>query len=353
MEFIRQTLAQNFTGGNKTTTDGGFTHEDVPDQSGKVAVITGGSEGIGYGGSYTLLARNISKLYILSVSREVVDGATEAIKSDLGAEAAEKVKWLQCDMSDWKRVTEVAKEISGSTDRIDILVNNAARGIMTAQLDDHGVDRHMSVSHFGPVILTSHLLPVLKKTAGSGHTVRISCQSSNLHQQVPSDTKFKNLEEDINKDVGPNSQYGRAKLANLLYARYLARHLTAKHPKILANATHPGIVKTKMSQEDIHEPFPLGGYGMSVALAPFKKDQFEGALPTLFAVTKTEESGQYICPPAKVEKGSDLANSTQVGEDLMDLTIKILKEKTTNMMVKMMKILKVKMEKKNLMKMKI
>jgi NAD(P)-dependent dehydrogenase (short-subunit alcohol dehydrogenase family) len=327
MEFIRQTLAQNFTGGNTTTTDGGFTHDEVPDQSGKVAVITGGSEGIGYGVSYTLLARNISKLYILSISKEVVDGATEAIRSDLGADAAGKVKWLQCDLSDWKRVTEVAKEISDSTDRIDILVNNAGRGIMTAQLDSHGIDRHMSVNHFGHVILTSHLLPILKKTADAGHTVRISCQSSNIHEQVPKDTKFQNL-EDLNKDLGPNSQYGRAKLANLLYAKYLARRLTPSHPKILANATHPGIVKTKMSQEDIHEPFPLGGYGMSVGLAPFKKDQFEGALPTLYAVTKTEESGQYICPPAKIEKGSELANNDQLGEELMDLTVKLVKEKT-------------------------
>jgi NAD(P)-dependent dehydrogenase (short-subunit alcohol dehydrogenase family) len=327
MEYIRQTLAQNFTGGNKTTTDGAFTHDEVPDQSGKVAVITGGSEGIGYGVSYTLLAKNISKLFILSMSKDVVDGATDAIARDLGKEAAEKVKWLQCDMSDWKRVTEVASQIQSETDRVDILVNNAARGIMTAQLDSHGVDRHMSVGHFGHVILTSHLLPLLKQTADGGNTVRISCQSSNLHEQVPSDQKFESL-DDLNKDLGPNSQYGRAKLANQMYAKYLARHLTPSHPKILVNATHPGIVKTKMSQEDIHEPFPLGGYGMSVGLAPFKKDQFEGALSTLFAVTKTEESGQYICPPAKVEQGSKLANDQNLQEELMDLTVKIVQEKT-------------------------
>ena len=327
MEFIRQTLAQNFTGGNTTTTDGHFTHDDVPDQSGKVGVITGGSEGIGYGVSYTLLAKNISKLYILSVSKEVVDGATKAVESDLGADAANKVKWLQCDMSDWKRVTEVAKEISDSTDRLDILVLNAARGIMTAQLDEHGVDRHMSVNHFGHVILTSHLLPLLKKTADAGHTVRISSQASNVHQSVPSDQHFKSL-NDLNKDLGPNSQYGRAKLANLLYARYLGRHLTKEHPKILANATHPGIVKTKMSQEDIHEPFPLGGYAMSVGLAPFKKDQFEGALSTLYAATKTENTGEYITPPAKPETGSELANSVELQEDLMELTVRLIKEKT-------------------------
>lgn len=162
-------------------------------------------------------------------------------------------------MSDWKRVTKVADEILNSTGPIDILVNSAARWTMTAQLDSHGIDRHISVNHFGHVIWTSHVLPLLKKTADNGHAVRISCQASNVHQSVPSVQKFESLEEDLNKDLGPNTQYGRARLANLMYARYLARHLFASHPNILVNATHPGIVKAKMSQEDIHEPFPLGG----------------------------------------------------------------------------------------------
>ena len=49
-------------------------------------------------------------------------------------------------MADWKKVAEVAGQISEKTDRIDILVNNAARGIMTYQLTDYGVDRHVRVS---------------------------------------------------------------------------------------------------------------------------------------------------------------------------------------------------------------
>jgi hypothetical protein len=67
---------------------------------------------------------------------------------------------------------------------------------------------------------------------------------------------------------------------------------------------------------------------MSVGMAPFKKTQFEGAVSTMFAATKTEKSGQYICPPAIVEKGSDKANDVELGERLMDLTWKTIKEKT-------------------------
>lgn len=257
-----------------------FTVENVPDLTDKVAVVTGGSEGIGYGCTHTLLSKNISKLFILSVSKEVVDGALKAVTEELGEDKAKRTTWLQCDMADWARVAKVSTEIKNSTDRLDILINNAGRGIMSYQLTDHGVERHMAVNHMGHVILTSHLLPLLKKTAAAGNTVRIANQASNLHTSAPKMTAFQSLDE-LNQDLGPSVQYGRAKLANILYSRYLARHLTKEHPNILANATHPGVVETKMSSEDIHEPYPLAGYLMSAGLKPFKKDQFEGAASML------------------------------------------------------------------------
>ncbi len=61
-----------------------------------------------------------------------------------------------------------------------------------------------------------------------------------------------------------------------LYSKYLAKHLTKEYRRILAISVHPGFVETKQSQEDIHEPFPVLGYGMSVGMKPFKKDQFMG-----------------------------------------------------------------------------
>ncbi len=109
---------------------------------------------------------------------------------------------------------------------------------MTYQLTDYGVDRHMAVNHMGHVILTSHLLPLMKETAQNGNTVRIVCTASNAHAGAPSDVKFASLDE-LNQDLGPNGQYGRSKLAAMLYARYLNRHVTSKYPKILANSIHP------------------------------------------------------------------------------------------------------------------
>ncbi|KAL9115388.1 MAG: hypothetical protein Q9227_000709 [Pyrenula ochraceoflavens] len=333
MQSVKNTVAENLGGvvGDNAHAQAGAAHQfsldDVPDQSGKVAVITGGSEGIGYATSFVLLRAKLSKLFMISVDEGTKEGAMDDISSNLGPEVASRVTWFQCDMSDWHKVAQVAKEIASQTDRIDILINNAARGIMTYQLTPLGVDRHMAINHMAHVILTSHLLPLLKQTASSGHTVRIQNQASNAHQATPSSTKFASLAE-LNTDLGANAQYGRSKLANILYSRYLARHLTPSHPKILANATHPGFVETKMSTDDIHEPFPIAGYAMSKLMKPIKKDQWMGAVSTLYAATVTEKSGEYICPPAVPEPGNQMAQDEELGEQLMRLTREVVKEKT-------------------------
>ena len=151
--------------------------------------------------------------------------------------------------------------------------------------------------------------------------------ASNAHQATPSDTKFESLDE-LNRDLGPNGNYGRSKLAAILYSRYLNKHLTSSHPNILVNATHPGFVDTKMSSADIHEPYPLAGYAMSVGMKPLKKDFWQGCVTLVFASTKTTKSGEYICPPAVPESGSSQAQDEQLGENLMKLTREVVKEKT-------------------------
>ena len=131
VDQVKSTIAENFGGPSHGAADKKhqFSIEEVPDLSGKVAVVTGGSEGIGYGVTHTFLSRNIQHLYILSVSQEVVDGALDAVRQEMGDEAAKKVTWLQCDLSNWQRVTEVANHIAKDASRIDILINNAARGM--------------------------------------------------------------------------------------------------------------------------------------------------------------------------------------------------------------------------------
>jgi len=250
----QNSLAENLGGAFSKLGTNQFNLDECPDLSGKVAVVTGGSQGIGFGVAYTLVKHNIAKLYIISVSKDVIDGAKETIAKALGGDKADRIIWMQCDLSDWRRTKEVAEAIGNDTDRLDILVNNSGRGIMNAQVTDYGVDRHMAVNHMGHVVLTSYLLPLMKKTADQGNIVRISNQSSNAHKGAPTDTKFASVDE-INQDTGPNGQYGRSKLAGLLYTRYFDRNVTKKgHPNVLMNATHPGFVSTKQSTQDVHKP---------------------------------------------------------------------------------------------------
>ncbi|KAK6383781.1 hypothetical protein LTS17_003073 [Exophiala oligosperma] len=332
MDAIRSTIAENM---------GGIAHEladpkdqfdidkDVPDQSGKVALITGGSEGIGYATAYTLLKANISKVFIVSMSEDVIDEAVDKVKTNLGSEYSSKITWIQCDMSDVVAVARLAKQIRDQTDRLDVLCLNAARGIMTYQLTDSGIDRHMAINHIAHVALTSHLLPLLKQTArgkDGDNLVRIQIQASNAHQAAPEDTKFASLDE-LNTDLGPQAQYGRSKLAGILYARYLDAHLHKENPNILVNATHPGFVETKMSVDDIHEPYPTAGYAMSAAMKPIKKDIWMGCVSTVYAATATTKSGEYVCPPAIAEPGTELAQDAELGEQLMKLTREIVREK--------------------------
>ncbi|ROV95183.1 hypothetical protein VMCG_08558 [Cytospora schulzeri] len=332
LDTIKATIYENFTGRLPShflaPKNEQFSLEEVPDLTGKVALVTGGSQGIGYGCTHTLLKHNISKLFILSQSVDVATDAIESIKKEMGEGTSSRVEWLSCNLADWKEVAQTAQKIKSNTDRLDILINNAGRGIMTAQITPYGVDEHMAINHIGHVVLTSHLLPVMKKTAASGNTVRIVNLGSNAHTSAPKDTKFASLDE-INTDLGPSGQYGRSKLATMLYARYLASHLTAgDQPRILANSIHPGFVDTKASTFDIHEAYPLGGYAMSVLMKPFEKTQFEACVPAMFAATKTDGSGQYICGPARVEEGSELARDDELAEQMMRLTEELVRERS-------------------------
>lgn len=235
--MAKNTVTENLGGPiSKIISSQSFKLEDTPDLSDKVAVITGGSEGIGYAVMHTLLRHKIAKLYLLSVSEDISKSATadivDDIVDDMGDTIADRITWMQCDLSNWTRVQEVANQIKSSTNRLDILINNAGRGIMTYQLTEYGVDRHMALNHIGHTVLTSQLLPLLKETAKQGSIVRVVNMSSNLHTAVPNDLKFDSL-EDLNQDLGARYQYGRSKLAAILYARHFNRTITQKgYPNI-------------------------------------------------------------------------------------------------------------------------
>ncbi|KAK4888986.1 hypothetical protein LTR27_012162 [Elasticomyces elasticus] len=306
MDWIRRSLMENFGAPFHWLASGdqSFTLNEVPDLSGKVGLVTGGSEG------------------------EKMDEALKKIEEELGVKARQAVDWRQCDLSDWEQTSKVATDICKNTDRMDIFINNAARGIMTRQLaPTNGIDLHMAGNHFGHVVLVSHLLPLLKRTAEKGNKVRIVNVVSNLHAAGSFVAEFASVDE-LNMDYGPTIQYGRSKLAELLHAKWLAQHVTPQHPNILVNAAYPGIVDTAQTNDHIHEAHPVIGYGMSVGLKPFRKNIWDGCVSSMYAATVCEDSGLYITSPKIVEDGDPRANDMELAERLMNLTKKVVDERT-------------------------
>ncbi|KAF6229401.1 hypothetical protein HO133_007517 [Letharia lupina] len=306
-------------------------NKDIPDLSGKVYIVTGGTAGIGFGITAHLLQHNASKILLLSQKEEHADEAIEELKK---YGDASKVHWVQCDLKDLKKTDEVAKKLT-SEKQIDALICNAGQGVGKYNETVDGIDSHFQVNHLSQMLLALTLLPNLQSTPNS----RLVLQSSDLHRSPLSSTKFATLDE-INTDLGPNSLYSRTKLAQILFVRALVRRMLNNEPGFQSpkyngpwiNATHPGGVATDQLGQAVDAYGTMGKIGVK-AIKPIMKDPVdEGCRPALFAatsedITKEGIQGQYIVPDRKVTEPSKQARDEELGENLWRLSEQILQEK--------------------------
>ena len=310
-------------------------NKDIPDLSGKVYVVVGGTAGIGFGISAHILQHNPSALYILSRKTEHGEEAQKELEKygDIG-----KVEWTKCDLGNIRQTDQVAKDLLAKLDRLDAIVCNAGLGVGPYAETSDGIDNHMQVNHISQFHLVMTLLPILLKTQDS----RVVLQSSEFHRFAPGSTKFASLGE-LNTDIGPSNLYARSKLAQVHFVRDLAARLNDKsnlgfdpqgiarlHPWI--NATHPGAVKTDQQDQAVEAYGTMGKIGVK-AVQPFMKDPIEeGCRPALFAATsddvvKERIQGQYIMPDRKVADVSNQAKDGETGARLWKLTEDILSSK--------------------------
>ncbi|KAL4922938.1 SDR family oxidoreductase [Aspergillus undulatus] len=304
---------------------------DIPDLSGKVYVVTGGSAGIGFGLCAHILQHNPAALYLLGKKEEHIQEATEGLKKfgDVS-----QVHSVQIELEDLKQTDQVAKELASKLDRLDGLICNAGLGVGVFNLTKDGIDSHMQVNHIAQFHLSRVLLPLLQKTPNS----RLVLQSSEMHRAI-SDAKFESLAE-LNTDIGPTKLYNRTKLALVLYIRALAERKEkgqlgfdpdAKTGPWL-NATHPGAVSTDQQKQAEDAYGTLGKVGVSL-VRPFMKDPVDqGCRAALFAATgedvvKDAVQGQYIMPDRKPTSPSGEAQNHELQENLWKLTEKILVDK--------------------------
>jgi NAD(P)-dependent dehydrogenase (short-subunit alcohol dehydrogenase family) len=201
----------------------------------RVAVVTGASSGIGKETAKALAALGFR---VIAIGRDP-QRCKAAEEEILAASSGGEVSMIQADLALMADAARAARDIAARTDRIDVLVNNAGgmakRKVMTVE----GYEENFAGNHLGPFLLTTRLLPLLRRAAaaapaGSVRIINTSSDASEMIRGLPWD------DLQMRENYSPGAAYCHAKLANVLFARGLAKRLAGDG--IIAHSMHPGTV---------------------------------------------------------------------------------------------------------------
>jgi NAD(P)-dependent dehydrogenase (short-subunit alcohol dehydrogenase family) len=260
-----------------------WTAADVPDQSGRVAIVTGANSGLGYDTAAVLAEKGAQ--VVLAVRN--LDKGNEAADRIRKASPNADVSTRELDLTSLDSVRKAADELRAAHPRIDLLINNA--GVMyvpTRETTDDGFEMQFGTNHLGHFALTGQLLDNMLPVEGS-RVVTISSVGhrilARIHFEDPQ------LERKYNRVEA----YGQSKLANLLFTYELQRRLKAKGTPTVALAAHPGMSNTELMR---YLPGPLRNLPDFVWNLVAQSAAM-GALPTLRAATDpVAQGGQYYGP---------------------------------------------------------
>ena len=226
--------------------------KDLFNISGKVALVTGGSRGIGEMIAHGYVANGV-KTYISSRKGEVCDATAERL-SHHG-----ECLSIPADLSTMAGIDHLAKELKSREERLDILVNNAGAtwGAPIEDFPESGWDKIMDINVKSPFFLTKSLMPLLENAASADDPARVIMIGSI---------------DGLNINRLPTFSYGPSKAAIHHLARTLATHLADRH--ITANAIAPGLFPSKMTAatidklgEQIRQGTPLKRHGQPEDMA--------------------------------------------------------------------------------------
>ncbi|HVT63660.1 MAG TPA: oxidoreductase [Mycobacteriales bacterium] len=266
-----------------------WTAQDIPDQSGRVAVVTGANSGLGYHTALEL-ARHGARVVV--ASRSDVKGK-EAVARLIAEVPDADVDLRGLDLADLASVRSFADGIQASYPSVDLLINNAGVMAIPRQLTKDGFEMQFGTNHLGHFALTGLMLPLLMRTADA----RVVTVSSTAHK--PGRIDFDDLQHE--KSYRKWKVYSDSKLANLLFAYELQRRLTAVGSGLISVAAHPGTSATNLvavsAQDNIIKRIvmPAGARLISQSAA-------KGALPQLYAATAPDvKGGEYFGPNGLAE----------------------------------------------------
>jgi NAD(P)-dependent dehydrogenase (short-subunit alcohol dehydrogenase family) len=292
------------------------TASEIPDQAGRVAVVTGANSGLGYDTAAVLADRGAH--VVLAVRN--LDKGQEAVDRIKAATPNAVVTLQELDLSSLDSVRKAADELRASHPRIDLLINNA--GVMyvpTRETTKDGFEMQFGTNHLGHFALTGLLLDHLIPVDGS-RVVTVSSVGHRILARIHFDDP--NLLRKYNRVEA----YGQSKLANLMFTYDLQRRLTAKGVPTVALAAHPGFSDTELMR---YLPDFIPAFMWKIATQPADK----GALPSLRAATDPDaKGGQYYGPDGIGEvKGSPkvVASSAQSRNEDLQRRLWTLSEELT------------------------
>lgn len=258
-----------------------WTAKDIPDLSGKTAIITGANSGIGLETAREL-ARNGAQVVLACRNERKGAAALDDLRK--GSANAE-VELELLDLADLGSVERFAANFSQQHDRLDILCNNG--GVMVPPLGQtkNGFETQFGTNHLGHFALTGRLLPKLLAAPNA----RVVSVSSTAHRTGKID--FDNL--DGKRSYSAVGFYGQSKLANLLFIRGFQKRIEVAGANLLAAAAHPGWTATSLQDNA-----PL----VRMLNPLFAQAPPDGALPSLYAATAEGiEGGGYYGPSRMFE----------------------------------------------------
>ncbi len=267
-----------------------WSEHDIPDQTGRIALITGANSGIGWDAARAL-AEHGARVVLACRTRSKAQDAKERI---LDRAPGATIDLVDLDLSSLASVREAAAQVTGDYEHLDVLVNNAGIMAVPDQRTADGFEMQFGTNHLGHFAFTGLVLPRIRSVGGS----RIVNVSSGAH-------KFGRIDfDDLNweQQYSPWRAYGRSKLANLLFTYELQRRLSGAGVPTIAVACHPGGARTNLGTA----PAGLKGRLMEMVrpvINLFMQPADMGALPTeRAAVDPGVQGGEYYGPDGLAEQ---------------------------------------------------
>ncbi|KAF1954081.1 dehydrogenase with different specificitie [Byssothecium circinans] len=297
--------------------------KDIPDLSGKVIFMTGGTAGLGKETIATLAKHNPQHIVFTGRNAEAAKAVVSETKT---TSPSVKVSFIECDQTSLASVKSASTQLLELVDRLDIFIANA--GIMGGDpgVSKDGHEIQFAVNYLSHALFVKLLLPVLERTASTENNVRIILLSSVGFRFTPAGgIVFKDLKsEQTNLPIGIMQakwlRYGQSKLAMVLHAQDLAE----RHPLVTTLCLHPGAISTGLIED---KPMfdrwflKLATFGQRVPLN-------QGVWNTCWAATAPAgdqlKSGDMYEPVGVPMKGTKDSESAKLREQLREWTEKEL-----------------------------